>query len=63
MTKKIDLSKEEWGMIAMAIEAKVKELAERLPEPVASQYITPFAQLHSKVLTLLAPAKDPEKKE
>ena len=63
MTKKIDLSKEEWGMIAMAIESKVRELAERLPEPAASQYIGPFAALHAKVLTLLAPAKDPEKKE
>ena len=54
MTKKIDLTKEEWALILGCLEEKLTKL-QSLEWPLNQMAASPFVAVHEKVVTLLAP--------
>ena len=46
------LTREEWGLMALALESKVRELSQ-LPEPLASSTAAPFVEVHTKIAKML----------
>jgi len=52
MKDKINMTKDKWNLLLLALETKMNEL-NGLPEPLRSREMMPFIDLHKEIMALV----------